>query len=383
MDYFLSLHKKFIQLGRQKFKLTNELLAILPEIYNSGIYKKYASSIFEYAAKFGGLSNSSVEKRLRIEKHLKDKPKLREAIKEVGINKVSMVATLATPETEEAFVDKIKNMSKSAVQTLSKEMRQKSAVQTLSKELRQKSEHAGLSCEMVCEAKPQTIKLELNNEMTFLFLKLKKKWNLTNKEVLAKILTQAIEKEFPGHTMGRNADLSIHESVTDDDLPDHKSVTDDDLPTHKSVTGDDSTKEEKYCKTVLCKKQPTCYVPAHRRREARYVPAHKKQPARYIPAHRRREALGNGKCKYPACNKPAEVIHHKDRYSQSKNHDSIIPLCREHHEFMHNGLIKNEKAQSNKWQIDITGQVKSQADILYRKYRHEAPISTENTGRRR
>ncbi len=49
------LHRTFVKLGYDRRRLTNQLLAILPEIYERGIYKKYARTIEEYAGKFGGL----------------------------------------------------------------------------------------------------------------------------------------------------------------------------------------------------------------------------------------------------------------------------------------------------------------------------------------
>lgn len=305
-----NLHKKFVQLGRQKFKLTNEMLAILPEIYKSGIYKRYASSIVEYAGKYGGIPRSTVEKRLRIEKHLQDKPKLREAIKNVGLNKVAMMVTLATPENEEVLVDKLENMSKPAVQTLSKELRQKSAGGD------------GLSREAVCEAKAEKIKLELDEEMTFLFLKLKKKWgkNMSNKQIMRVILAKISESEFP-------------------------------IKKTKTVPGEKSTKERKSDEI-----------------------AKPKIETRYVPAHKRRKASGDGKCKYPNCNKPAEVFHHTDRFLKSKSHVSIVPLCKDHHEFVHNGLVQGEKADVGGWRLDVRGQNKNPADILYRKFRQEALV---------
>ncbi|NIA02173.1 MAG: hypothetical protein GWP15_02210 [Nitrospirae bacterium] len=310
-----NLHKKFVQLGRQKFKLTNEMLHILPEIYESGIYKKFASTIVEYAGKFGGIPRSTVEKRLRIEKHLYDKPKLKEAIKTVGLNKVAMVVTLATPENEGALAYKIGNMSKPAVQTLSKELRQKNA--------------EGLSGDMICEAKPEKIKLELDEEMTFLFLKLKKKWggNMSNREVMGMILGRVVEAEF-----ARKNRKTEMESV----------------PTAMagSSTGENSTKERGCGET-----------------------AKPKAETRYVSAHKRWEELGDGKCKYPGCNKPAEVFHHRDRFSQSRSHESIIALCHDHHEFMHNGLVDEQN-----WRLDVRGQVDERADIMYRKCRQKMTL---------
>src|SRR3989338_10923705 len=120
-----NLHRKFLHLGMMKEKLTNEMAAMLPAIYRSGIYKKYAASIFEYAGRYGKIGRTTVEKRLKLEKHLIDKPFLKESIKKVGVHKVALVAGLATAETDRAFADKVEHMSKSALETLAKELRSK------------------------------------------------------------------------------------------------------------------------------------------------------------------------------------------------------------------------------------------------------------------
>ncbi|MFH1533664.1 MAG: hypothetical protein ABID64_01925 [Nitrospirota bacterium] len=259
------------------------------------LHKKYATSIFEYAAKFGGLSRSAVETRLRLEPNLADKPHLKAAIKEVGVNKVAMIARLATPETDEIFADKIRHMSKPAVQTLSKELRKKE----------------NITDETVCQAVPEKIKLELDEEMTFLFLKLKEKWNLTNKEVTKMILEKTVNDEFPASP--------------------------------KSLTGQSLTSDQE---------------PRHIR----------------IKRKRETLKKTNGKCAYPNCNRPIKNLHHQDRYSTTKNHKNITGLCHEHHEFAHNGLIPNENENPNKWKINIKAQIKHEADILYRKYRQAAML---------
>src|SRR3989338_7235853 len=120
-----NLHKKFVELGRARNKLTNEMLAILPEIYKSGVWRKYADSIVEYAGKFGGISRGVVEKRLRLEKNLEDKPELKAMIREEGVHKVAIVASLASAETDSFWADTVKNTSKSALVKLGKELRSK------------------------------------------------------------------------------------------------------------------------------------------------------------------------------------------------------------------------------------------------------------------
>ncbi|MBI5755048.1 HNH endonuclease [Candidatus Peregrinibacteria bacterium] len=95
---------------------------------------------------------------------------------------------------------------------------------------------------------------------------------------------------------------------------------------------------------------------------------------RYIPADKKREVIAQtyGKCAYPKCNTPFAVLHHIDRYRQSKTHDSIIPLCKIHHEFAHHNLIQNETLKPDEWRISLIKESVekiSQADVLYRKYR--------------
>jgi hypothetical protein len=43
----------------------------------------------------------------------------------------------------------------------------------------------------------------------------------------------------------------------------------------------------------------------------------------------------HGKCGVKGCNKPATEIHHIDGFAQVRNHDNLIPLCHEHHELKH------------------------------------------------
>jgi hypothetical protein len=302
-----------------RFKLKNKMLAILPEIYESGIWKKYAGSIVEYAGKYGDISKTTVIKRLRLEENLKDKPCLKASIEKVGIHKVAMVAKITTPETDKAMAENLLNMSKIAVQSLSKELR--------SEKRGGEDVHTDAQLSFVddepslCKAVALTKKMEMDEESTFLFLKLKAKLgkNMSDKEFLKSILEEREKQEFPDQ---------------------------------KSITGDTF----KVAKVI----------------EPRYVRVQKK-----------REVIApkNGKCSYPNCNLPYAVLHHTDRYSESRNHDSIIPLCKVHHEFAHNNLIQNEKLSADRWELSV-GQESGEkislvvdpqrrADILYRKYRQK------------
>lgn len=318
MNNSKDLHKEFVRLGSMRHKLKNQMLFILPEIYESGIYKKYSASIYEYAAKFGDLSKTSVQLRLRLEPNLQNKPHLREAIGEVGVNKVAMIAKIATPETEEIFADKIKNMNKKAVQTLAKELREKKNTDKISAQ-----------SIFQCCAAPEKVRIELDEEMTFLFLKLKNKFgkNLSNKEVMRIVLERAVKEEF-GIEKKQEKEQAREQA--------HK-IT-------ESLTGQTLTEETKNCEV-----------------------------GRYIPIAKRREEIQktNGKCAYPNCNRPAEIFHHPERFSHTKNHNSIKPLCKPHHEFAHNSLISSEKSQPKDWKLTINNPL-CETDQLFQKYRQKA-----------
>jgi len=61
--------------------------------------------------------------------------------------------------------------------------------------------------------------------------------------------------------------------------------------------------------------------------------------SRYIPAHVKailKEEFGQ-KCSIPTCQKPAQTIHHSQRFALAHTHDPryLAPLCREHHQIAH------------------------------------------------
>lgn len=306
----MNIHQQFVKLGSERRKLTNELLALLPEIYEKRIYKEYAATIVEYAGKFGGLSKGVVLKRLRLEKYLENKPGLREAIKSEGVHKVGLVAKLATAETENLWLDKVQNMSKAALQELSKEVRMSNTKSLF-------GEAAGGN---LCKAVPIKISLELDEEMSGQFLKLKKKFggNLSNKEVMKKI-------------------LEVAESVNGQAEVTSMKVVNGTLVSDKVIPGDNF-------EGVV----------------TRYIPAKIKQKI---------IASSHGLCTYPNCNRPVEIFHHTDRFANSRSHESLKPLCKIHHEFMHNGLVENEQFESKNWSLQLSGSKLQQVDQLYRKYR--------------
>lgn len=283
----LTLHHQFVELGRQRNRLTYQLLELLPEIFERKIYKKYGCvTIEEYSGKFAGLPKSVVQKRLRLEKHLVDKPALKALVGSQGVHKVALVANFATVSTDKLWADKVQNMSKAGLESLAKEMRGHLAQQ-------QK-----LSS-FPCSAASERITLELTGELLFLFLKMKKRFggNLSHSEALKKML-----EKLQGVSESKNVKIR---------------------PLNYTQPSEVENKQQS---------------------ESRYIP---------VPLRTMALASTSGKCSYPNCQHPYELFHHRERFANHKSHDSIVPLCKNHHEFMHNGLIIDEKNAPENWKIEI------------------------------
>ncbi|MDD3861947.1 MAG: hypothetical protein PHP74_03620 [Candidatus Gracilibacteria bacterium] len=335
------LHKQFLLLGRERNKITYKLLALLPQIYKRKIYEKHGfATIYEYAGKLAGLSHSTVEKSLKLEKKLENKPLLQKAIETRGVHKVAIIANLATPETEKMFVDKITNMSKPALQQLSKELRGKitGKIQT-------------------------TWQIEMDEEMMKMFLKLKKNLGkfgseLSNKEAMRRMLKkweEMSEGKEPKVVMGKNVKPQT-QAKKKQEIPGENKRCPSNLTCHSREGGN----LPQFSATNSIDSRLRGNDTATRStRFARFAPA-----SRYIPIAKKRLILAqtNGGCAHPNCQNPAQIFHHQQRFFQTKNHESIISLCKIHHEFAHNGITE----------------IPTEADRLYRKYRQTSLIGPGN-----
>lgn len=387
-----NLHIKFVELGKSRNRLTRGLLLLLPEIYKSGIYRKYCATIVEYAGRFGGLSKGVVLKRLRLEKRLENKPILKEAILTEGLHKVALVAGVVTNENEEFLVKKLKGMSKPAVAQMAKEIREKmgeglngaddrvtqqelsfdGSAETQSDVVVNEERKFGSAEFLLCKAVPAKIRIELDEGMTAKFLQLKKKFggNLQNAEVMEKILEIAMEAVLPELAGGDSGGV---EDDGQDVSVGRKSIPGDNFSGEKSqqkaavkIVGVNDAHEEGVDEGSFS------VIGEGRICEEKFVET--KPASRTIPPALKQKLLSKtaGKCAYPNCNYPAEIFHHTDRFAISHSHASLKPLCKIHHEFMHNGLVQNEQAPAANWQFDLAARPSgpvAEIDELYGKKR--------------
>lgn len=103
------------RLWRQKF------IGLLPEVFERKLYiKKGFGSIFEFAAKLGGISEEQVRVVLNLEKRFEAMPVLKSLLVngDVSINKLVRVASIANPENQEALAEQVKILPSRAIETL-------------------------------------------------------------------------------------------------------------------------------------------------------------------------------------------------------------------------------------------------------------------------
>jgi len=107
--------------GENALKWRRRFTGLLPEVNRRKLYeKKGFASIFEFAKKLCGLSEEQVRRVLNLEAKFKDKPALHQALTsgEVSINKLARIASVATSENEEFWIEKSKQLPNRALETL-------------------------------------------------------------------------------------------------------------------------------------------------------------------------------------------------------------------------------------------------------------------------
>jgi len=253
------------QLWRRRF------VGLLPEVNKRRLYlKKGFSSIFEFSAKLCGLSNDQVRLALNLEKRLEDKPVLKKMLEEgqVSINKLARVVSIATPINEEELAEKVKVLTKSALETFVRD------------------EKYSVSQNQEGSRKPLFESKSLPGQTS-----VKQEFHLAP-DVVSELNTL--------NSMGIDVNDFLRKA-----LEQRK----EEIAKDMQSTQPDGPKNATAAST-------------------RYIPAKVKKVLR--------EEYGT-KCSIPNCQKPAEVIHHTQRFGITHNNDPrfLAPLCYEHHEIAH------------------------------------------------
>jgi hypothetical protein len=313
-EQLLKLCKKYgesARFWRQKFA------GLLPQVYKRRLYeRKGFSSIFEFAAKFAGMSQEQVRLVLNLKQKFEDKPALQELLLngKVSANKLVRIAAVATPENQEFLAEKVQIFSKNAIDTFVKDIRYEAA----------SAAHMGA---------------EIAQSMAA---------NAEDPDALQKPLFEG--KSLPGQRITASITELVKLRIDEDLLKELLILQEKNIDINKLIrkmleqreTGIARAKEAVAEEMRMGSKVQTKNL----EQEKQVVEAVKNagQPSRYIPAKIQKiinEEQGD-KCAAPGCCKNAQVTHHEIPFAVAGNHDPqfLKKLCKAHHEIAHMVNVK-------------------------------------------
>lgn len=272
-------------------------MGLLPEVNRRQLYeKKGCQSIFEFAKKLAGLSEEQVRRVLNLEKSFEDKPVLKNILVngEVSVNKLTRIASIATKENEEILAEQVKLLPQKALETLVQDER---IQKKLIKNFDEPKNKNGLQKQFFEDVSVRAHRCESRNEPDM--------------------------GGQPGAKQKQNIGLQLSEDVQQKLLELQQ----------KGIDINQLILE------MLQKRELEIAQEKEQLAKNIYTGAAEKPSTRYIPIKIKKliQKEHGTKCSIPTCQKPAEQIHHTQRFALAHTHDPhyLAPLCGNHHIIAH------------------------------------------------
>jgi len=268
--------------GKLALNYRNKFIGLLPEVNRRRLFEqKGFDSIFEFAFKLSGLSEKQVRIALNLEKSFSDKPILHELLTtgKVSANKLARITSIATVENQEFLGNQVQLLSKSAVETLVRDLRHENSSKFLHGQ-ENKNQNGLFEPQIEAKSLPGQDSLNLSPEV------IAKLSELQNKGLDVNAMIFQFLKEREEKIENEKAKISAQTELTENSA------------------------------LAIAKK-----------------------PSRYIPAKTKKllYAIHGTKCAITHCQKSAQTIHHTARFALSQAHNPryLAPLCNEHHQIAH------------------------------------------------
>ncbi|MDA1060902.1 MAG: hypothetical protein O3B47_03865 [bacterium] len=273
-----------------------QFAGLLPEIFRRKLFKSSGfASIHHYAKMVAGMNEMTVDKVLRLGHKLQDKPallRLFESGKE-GWSKLEKVSGIATLKNDAELAEMLPNISTRALEGYVKGKRVPTS-----------------HVREVLESPIPT----LNNDL--LYRQIHSTYNFRlSIVVMRKLRTvkQILEKQ-------RKEILTWNKVF-------------------KYWCADNGGSQENKITLMIC---ADCAQKKGKEAKTRAIP---------IDVQRLIRVRYGDTCPFAGCERPWTHFHHQKRYAICKNHDPdyIVPLCKVHHDSIHDGFIANEHDPPWKW----------------------------------
>jgi hypothetical protein len=266
--------------GEIAVKYRHKFAGLLPEVYRRGLYKKKGyGSVFEFAAKLAGMSEEQVRRVLNLEKRFEAMPVLREMLVsgEVSVNKLARIASVATPDNEAFLATQVKLLPQTAVEVLVRDLNE-----------------------------PESVRAHTNPSQ----------------------IGEQASAEFPKKRIIGNDALAALNSAKDE------LILSDEVKKKLLELQQKGIDINALILEFLQKRE----MEIAQEKEALVAEAHDTN-SRYIPVRVKKslQKEHGTKCSIKTCTRPANTIHHTQRFSLGRTHDPrfLAPLCREHHILAH------------------------------------------------
>lgn len=366
--------------GGLALKSRREFIGLLPLAERRRVYEGHGLySIYDFAAKLGGISQEMVREVLRVDSYLVDTPKLRKKLYrgEIGWSKIRIIVHWVTKSNEDEWIQKLENLSKQALEVYLRDYQnqQMRDVPTLWTGVQEQSLSLGKA-----STNKDILENGVKSKAEFLpgeEMKIENK-NLINQENIGKIganqawpasssssptlsrLDQlAMQRET--FTFSMRSDIAARLRLFRQKLEKDRRelVTWEEVMTEflKMIEGEMRYGEMKRAENKSEKE----IKKAEEKIEKKLAEESEKPATRAVPAHVRHalDAQYEGMCAFRDCTQPATSYHHTRRFaltshlSQAEVHDSkyIKPLCTPHERIIHNTLIENEECDPSTWKV--------------------------------
>jgi len=343
------LYKKCVEYGMNAKEWIRKFVAMLPEVEKRYLYKKKGFvSMYDFAKKLAGMSEFTVDRILRLAKKIADKPVLLRQFEsgKQSWSKIETVAYIATKETDEDLAKKVSVLPQGALMAYVSQKRREGASTADGNSGNINDIGQGLF-----DLK-NMLDDENNVPINFRDVRKEERYKVflfhasIDVQFKLRLFKQRLEKErkqsFSWNEVFEILLRKLEEGRRDDGIKNAGEIGDnveDKMREYNANRGKSGF--VKYVKDDVVEEK------TGRGNDVKF------DHSRHIPVALKRQILAKYqyKCGFPKCNFPCFVLHHTKRFVLFRRHDaeSIVPLCKKHHDLVHGGCIANEEDVPEKW----------------------------------
>ncbi len=336
--------------GAEALETRRKFIGLLPEVNTRRLYERRKFlSIYHFAAALGGVGKRLVDDVLRLEKRFEEMPNLHAALVngEIGVSKLSRVAGIANVENQAKICEKIRTLSRRAVEVM--------VVEVQNADRKAKSQDTeemfgGVVGEVPqnSESKVKGRDLDMGGHFVELFRSRIVRKDPSERENVDGLMeppsgcdfTTGCKSANVNSLAGRNHDYEILNALSPQVKGKLKELIDKEIDINAIILDALAARESKIARQkseIVEAQNAKCKVKSSD--DVGVVGGKRPAESRYIPVKIKNliKLEFGSKCADSGCQNRSEHIHHEKPFAHYREHDprAMKPLCRGHHELEH------------------------------------------------